>query len=107
MYIPTDPREAVGRIERAFRLVSEAAPVIDKIRHGHAGGQATQGRPGRPSRARPGRPEIITATEAALVCEAAAAREDAIQVDSFTLAEYQRRESVDATASGRRRRRLG
>jgi acyl-CoA dehydrogenase len=95
LYIPTDPREAVGRLERTFRLVSEAAPVIDKIRQASRAGRLPRGAPeALTSAAREA--GIIDAGEAALVCEAAAAREDAIQVDSFTLAEYQRRESEDA-----------
>jgi acyl-CoA dehydrogenase len=95
LYIPTDPQEAVGRLERAFRLVSEAAPVIDKIRQATRAGRLPKGAPeALTSAAREA--GIIEASEAALVCEAVAAREDSIQVDSFSLAEYQRRDPVDA-----------
>jgi acyl-CoA dehydrogenase len=95
LYIPTDPQEAVGRLERAFRLVTEAAPVIDKIRQATQTGRLPKGAPeALTSAAR--KAGIIERAEAALVCEAAAAREDAIQVDSFSLAEYQRRDPVDA-----------
>jgi acyl-CoA dehydrogenase len=52
LYLPTDPDEAVGRLERAFLLVSRSP------------------------------------TEPDLAREAAEARLDAIQVDSFTLDEY-------------------
>jgi acyl-CoA dehydrogenase len=52
LYLPTDPDEAVGRLERAFLLVSRSL------------------------------------TEPDLTREAAEARLDAIQVDSFTLDEY-------------------
>jgi acyl-CoA dehydrogenase len=95
LYLPTDPREAVGRLERAFRLVIEAAPVIDKIRQATQAARLPKGAPeALTSAARDA--GIISATEAALVCEAAAAREDSIQVDSFSLAEYQRRDLLDA-----------
>src|SRR5262245_34641249 len=32
LYVPSDPRQALGRLQNAFRLVIEAAPVLDKIR---------------------------------------------------------------------------
>jgi acyl-CoA dehydrogenase len=94
LYVPTDPQEAVGRLERAFRLVSEAAPVIDKIRQATRAGRLPKGAPeALTSAAREA--GIIEASEAALVCEAVAAREDSIQVDSFSLAEYQRPDGRD------------
>jgi acyl-CoA dehydrogenase len=89
VYVPTDTSEAIGRLENAFRLAVEAAPILDRIRE-----------QSRARRLSAGPPEslameavaagIVTEAEASLVREAAAAREDAIQVDSFTLEEYRR-----------------
>ncbi len=85
--MPTDPSEALGRIERAFRLGAEAAPILDRL------GQAT--REGVLPKAPPEDQVaealtrgLLDAREAALLREATTAREDAIQVDSFTLREY-------------------
>jgi acyl-CoA dehydrogenase len=93
LFVPSDPREAVGRLERAFRLVSEAAPVLEKIRHASRAGRLARGAP-EALLAAATEAAVIDAREAALVREAAAAREDAIQVDSFTIEEYQRRAPV-------------
>jgi acyl-CoA dehydrogenase len=87
IFLPTDPSEALGRIERAFRLGAEAAPILDRL------GQAT--REGVLPKAPPEDQVaealtrgLLDAREAALLREATTAREDAIQVDSFTLREY-------------------
>ncbi len=93
MYIPSDPREALGRMERAFGLVSEAAPVLEKIRQAARAGRLPKGAPDTLLAAAT-EAGVIDAREAALVREAAAAREDAIQVDSFSPAEYERRDPV-------------
>ncbi|HEX7183241.1 MAG TPA: acyl-CoA dehydrogenase [Thermoanaerobaculia bacterium] len=60
LFLPADPQQALGRLERAFALVSEASA---------AAGQVGE-------------------EEADLVRRAAEARADAIQVDSFSLEEY-------------------
>jgi acyl-CoA dehydrogenase len=81
------PDEAPGRLETAFHLVTQAAPVLDRIR------DAT--RAGRLPKAAPDTlveealaAGLITADDARLVRDATVARSDAIQVDSFSLQEY-------------------
>jgi acyl-CoA dehydrogenase len=90
VFLPTDPGEALGRMERAFRLGAEAAPLFDRL------GQATRAGvlPKAPPEGQIGEAltrGLLDAREAALLLEATAAREDAIQVDSFTLQEYRGR----------------
>tara|TARA_R110002072_G_scaffold132967_5_gene273407 strand:+ start:88 stop:2529 length:2442 start_codon:yes stop_codon:yes gene_type:complete len=87
LYVPGDVNEAMGRLEHAFALSHEADAVAAKIK------DAIQAK--RLPRAKPltlvdeaESAKIITAEEADLVRRAEAARNDAIQVDSFTLDEY-------------------
>ncbi len=89
IHVPGDPEEALGRLERAFGLVTRAEEVAGKIKDAI--------RAKRLPRAKPLTlidtamdAGIITAAEHALVLEAQAAREDAVQVDSFGLDEYMR-----------------
>jgi acyl-CoA dehydrogenase len=87
LFVPGDPGEALGRLERAFVLVSEAAPLTERIVQASRAGRL----PRKP-------PEelldeaavlgIISPAEAERVRQAVAARADAIQVDSFSLDEY-------------------
>jgi len=84
LYLPGDPTQALGRLERAFALVTETAPLVERIARASRASQL----PRRP-------PEelvdeavaagVLTPTEASRLREAAAARLDAIQVDSFPL----------------------
>jgi acyl-CoA dehydrogenase len=90
-----DPTEAVGRLEKAFRLVSEAAPTLERIKFACKAGQLPKGSPETLVDAAL-EAGVIASREASVVREAIAAREDAIQVDSFTLAEYQRRDAREA-----------
>ena len=93
IYIPTAEEEALGRLEKAFLLSSQAEPIIKKIKHGIRTGKLPQKRP----------EQLITEAlvaglisreEAELVYEAQMVRNDAIQVDSFTLEEYHRDSQV-------------
>jgi acyl-CoA dehydrogenase len=94
LFIPADPQQALGRLERAFVLVTEAAPILDRITKASRAGQLP-----------PGPPEslldaaltagLIQKDEADQAREAASAREDAIQVDSFPLEEYLRLERTE------------
>jgi acyl-CoA dehydrogenase len=97
LYVPSDPDQALGRLVNAFRLVSEAAPVVEKIKEASRARRLAKGSPETLVTAALDA-GVIAPAEAALVRAAAAAREDAIQVDSFTLAEYQRRNLLDAEA---------
>ncbi len=90
IYLPSDPGEALGRTERAFRLGVEAAPLLDRLRREARAGALPKG-PLEEQVAEALRRGLLDAREAALLDEARAAREDAIQVDSFTLQEYLRR----------------
>jgi acyl-CoA dehydrogenase len=95
LYVPSDPQQALGRLENAFRLVTQALPVLERIKEASKAARIPKGSPETlvPAALEAG---VVSPDEAALVRAAAAAREDAIQVDSFTLAEYQRRDLVDA-----------
>nr|WP_290225891.1 acyl-CoA dehydrogenase [Trichocoleus desertorum] len=88
IYIPSHPDEALGRLEQAFQLSIQAESILKKIKTAI-----------RESKLSPAKPEqlidaalaaeVITATEAALIREAESARNEAIQVDAFSLEEYQ------------------
>jgi acyl-CoA dehydrogenase len=95
LYVPSDPGQALGRLENAFRLVTEALPALEKIKEASKASRIPKGNP-ETLVAAAVEAGVISAQEAALVRAAATAREDAIQVDSFTLAEYQRRDPLDA-----------
>jgi acyl-CoA dehydrogenase len=87
IHLPSDPTEAVGRLERAFLLVSQSRPILDRLRTASREGRIPAGDPEtllEPAAAA----GVISREEAALVREAAEARRDAIQVDSFSLEEY-------------------
>jgi acyl-CoA dehydrogenase len=87
LFLPDDPREALGRVERAFRLSHRAAPLEERLRQARGEGKLAAGRPEEVAAAA-GALGLLTAAESALVAEAAAARREAIEVDSFSLAEY-------------------
>ncbi len=87
LFIPADPRQALGRLERAFVLASEGAPVLERISKASRAGQLPAGPPESLLDAALAS-GLIRREEAEQVREAAAAREDAIQVDSFPLEEY-------------------
>jgi acyl-CoA dehydrogenase len=88
IYLPEHPEEALGRLEQAFRLSVQAESIFKTIKTASRTGQLP-----------PAKPEalidaaltagVITKEAAKLVREAEMARKDAIQVDTFTLEEYQ------------------
>jgi acyl-CoA dehydrogenase len=99
IFVPADPGEALGRLERALDLVAASRPIVERIaaaaRDGRLGpAEGAAGGAGAPQ----GRPEeradeavaagVIDRGEAGLLAAAAAARRAAIEVDSFSLAEY-------------------
>ncbi|MFT7677258.1 MAG: acyl-CoA dehydrogenase [Planctomycetota bacterium] len=87
VYLPTEQDQALGRLEHAFDLVTRADAVAVKIKAAIKAKQLPKARPlALLDTARDA--GLITAEEHALVRAAEAAREDAIQVDSFTLDEY-------------------
>lgn len=89
IYVSYDPTDGRGRLEHALKLHHESDAIIGKIK------QAVKA--GRLEKAAPAvlvtkavEAGIITMDEAALVQKAEEARNDAIQVDAFTLEEYKR-----------------
>jgi len=87
IFLPGEPAEALGRLERAFALVTAAAPLIERVASASRAGQLPR-RPPEELLDEAVAASVITPTEAGRVREAAAARLDAIQVDSFPLEEY-------------------
>ncbi len=86
-YIPTDPEQAVGRYENALNLITEAAPVYKKIYIAMKKREIPKAPV--PELIDPAlKKGFITEEEATMVRKAEDARNDAIQVDEFTLEEY-------------------
>ena len=89
LHVPIDAEQALGRLERAYQLSIVAMPVFRKIKAALRNGQLNITPPvGRVEAAL--RAGVITGAESDLATIAERAQLDAIQVDSFTLAEYQR-----------------
>jgi acyl-CoA dehydrogenase len=88
IYLPTDPNQALGRLERAFLLVKQAEPLLKTLKSASRAGKLP---PSKPEQLLAPAIEqgILTAAEADSLQEALTARHDAIQVDAFTLSEYQ------------------
>lgn len=102
IHIPTDEQEALGRLERAFRLCYDAEAVATKIKAAVRAKTLPKKRPAELIDEAL-KANVITALEAELVTKAEAAREDAIQVDAFTLEEYMRSAVLeDGPEPGRR-----
>ena len=90
IFIPTDLDEGLGRLENAFNLVSQSAPILRRMSEALRAGRI----PHVPlSRLYQKAIEagVINREEAALLRDAEGARDDAIQVDSFTHDEYMNR----------------
>lgn len=93
IYIPTDPQQALGRLEHAFTLMQQAEPILKKVKTASRAGQLPSGKPGElvELACESG---LISAPEAALLREAELARNDTIQVDAFSLEAYQQGEPL-------------
>jgi len=89
MYVPAEPNEALGRLERAFLLAYQEDELLKKVHAAVKRGALQKDRPDRLVLQAVER-GILTAEEANRIQEAEAARWDAIQVDAFTLEEYRR-----------------
>ncbi|MDQ7039501.1 MAG: acyl-CoA dehydrogenase [Rhodothermus sp.] len=87
MYVPSDPNEALGRLERAFQLAYQEDELLKKVYAAVKRGELPRARPDRLVRQAVEK-GILTDDEARLIQEAEAARWDAIQVDAFTLEAY-------------------
>lgn len=88
IYLPTDPTEALGRLEQALALVHQAEPIVKTVKAASRAGTLPSGQPEQ-AWAIAVETGLITAAEAALVMQADQARTDAIQVDAFTLEQYE------------------
>ncbi|MGK7875725.1 MAG: acyl-CoA dehydrogenase [Xenococcaceae cyanobacterium] len=88
IYIPPAPREALGRLEKAFLLSFEAEPILKTIKAASRAGKLPKGRPEQLIGAAL-QTGTISEEEAELLRQAESARNDAIQVDAFVLDEYQ------------------
>ncbi len=103
IYIPTERDQALGRLEYAFGLVYKSDAVFKKIRAAiKAGEMEAVAKDELVSTAL--EKGIISTEEAALVAEAEEARNDAIQVDSFTLEEYNAAAPAEEKPTPRRSR---
>ena len=87
IYIPSDTNEALGRLEDAFVKCDRAEPIVQKLKTAMRSGQLPQGNLEQ-SIAPALSASIISEPEATALREAELARNDAIQVDAFTLDEY-------------------
>jgi acyl-CoA dehydrogenase len=87
IYIPQDPNQSLGRIELAFHMVSKAEPLLKKIKLASQNGQLP---PDKPHNLLENalKSQIITQEEFNLLRTAETLRQDAIQVDAFSFAEY-------------------
>ncbi len=88
IYLPSHPDEALGRLERAMCLTLSAEPIVQRLKDAIRRHTLPKKQPEQLAAAALDL-GLITAAEAALLQEAAIARHEAVQVDSFTLAEYQ------------------
>jgi acyl-CoA dehydrogenase len=84
IYLPTDLQQALGRIEHAFALVHQAEPILQKIKAASRAGQLPSGKPDQLLELAY-QAGVINEAEVTLICEAEFARNDAIQVDAFSV----------------------
>ncbi|MBD2197677.1 MULTISPECIES: acyl-CoA dehydrogenase [Calothrix] len=87
IHIPRSSDEALGRLEKAFTLLSQAEPIVKTIKNASHAGKLPQLKPDEliSTALKAG---VISEKDVELICEAEFARNDAIQVDSFSLEEY-------------------
>jgi acyl-CoA dehydrogenase len=86
MYIPADPTEAIGRLEKAYKTIRKAEAVEQKIRKAtHA---KKLNKKSKTLLADALKANIITQDEFNLIAEAERLRFDAIQVDDYSEEEY-------------------
>lgn len=87
IHIPTDPDQALGRLEQAFDLVHQADPIIKKIKSSNRTGFSANLLHVMETAYQSG---LISEAEKNLLQAAEKARNDAIQVDAFAMEDYQR-----------------
>jgi acyl-CoA dehydrogenase len=98
VYLPQSDDEPLGRLERALRVVTEAAGVLGRIQKASREGRLEEGEP-EALLEKAVQVAVITAAEARLVQEAAEARREVIAVDSFSPEEYFQHKTAVAAES--------
>jgi acyl-CoA dehydrogenase len=93
IYIPTSADEALGRLERAFVLSLQAETILQTIKSKSHIAKLPRQKPERLIAAAL-EAGIISKHEAEILHQAQVARNDAIEVDAFTLEEYQQDHST-------------
>ncbi|MEM1042816.1 MAG: acyl-CoA dehydrogenase [Bacteroidota bacterium] len=88
MFVPADKEEALGRLEHALGLAYESEGVMQKVKKAIRRKELPRKVAPKVLVEQAVEKGIITPAEAQLLQDANAARQDAIQVDSFTLDEY-------------------
>ncbi|HVS02911.1 MAG TPA: acyl-CoA dehydrogenase [Thermoanaerobaculia bacterium] len=86
-FVPAGEEETLARLECAFRLAAEAAPLLASVREASRAGTLPRERPEALVDAAL-EAGVLAAAEAALVRQALAAQEEVIQVDDFSRQEY-------------------
>jgi len=79
IYIPSDPDQALGRLEYAFNLTHQVAPLLKKIKQANPKNLSRSANLAENANSL----ELISEAEKDLLQEAEIARNDAIQVDAF------------------------
>lgn len=88
IYLPTHPDEALGRLEQAMNLTLQTETLFKIVKGASQQGKLPQGQPEQLIEAAV-TAKLITTEQGERMKEAAIARNDAIQVDSFSLEDYQ------------------
>lgn len=92
IYLPPDPAQALGRLEKAYRLTQQATPIFKRLKAAIKSGQlpAALAHGSTDALIEAGlRAGLLDGLESDIAYAADVARTDAIQVDSFTLKDYQ------------------
>lgn len=93
IYLPNHTEEAGGRLEAALRLSVQTAPILKTIKNAIAVGQLPHSKPLELLDAAFEK-GIINTQEALSLKKAETSRSNTIQVDSFTLEEYQQKNPI-------------
>jgi acyl-CoA dehydrogenase len=101
IYLPTDPEQALGRLEHAALLCHQADAILKKVKAASQSGQIPTDKP-EELLAAAVTAGIISELEMELIKTAELARIDAIQVDAFVLEKYRHPEFLATQLSGNR-----
>jgi acyl-CoA dehydrogenase len=89
IYLPQDPQEALGRLERAYKLNQQAMPIFKQLKAATKSGQIPNIADSSVLIEAGLRAGLINGLDSDIAYAAEKARTDAIQVDAFTLETYQ------------------